>query len=144
MEKRKNKTAKIVFLILACFVYLLSYFIIVISNWSRKTFNAEIEEILFTLTNPIKGANTDIVYDALKYCLPRLFVFIVLLLVVIVVIQKINKSVYIKVETNKREKFINLKKCLNIIVSSFCIVAFMLSIMHADRNYGLFAYIKNT
>lgn len=143
MEKRKNKKAKIVLLIVTCFVYLLSYFIIVVSNWSRKTFNAEIEEILFTLTNPIKGANTDIVYDALKYCLPRLFVFIALLIVVIVLIQKINKNVYLKVETKKRIKFISLKKYLNIIVSSFCFVAFTLSIMHADRNYGLFAYIKN-
>lgn len=142
MEKKINKVTKIVLYVIVCFVYLLSCFIIVVSNWSRKTFNAELEEIIFTLSNPIKGANTDIVYDALKYCLPRLFVFIALLVIVIVLIQKINKNVYLKIETKKKVKFINLKKFLNIFASSFCLVAFMLSIMHADRNYGLFAYIR--
>ena len=53
MEK-KNKVLKIILYIIIGIVYLFSYFLIVISNWAKEAFNCELEEILFTITTPIK------------------------------------------------------------------------------------------
>ena len=110
MKSKTRKIFKILGWGLIVFVYLFAYIIICVNSWVEKTFNASIDEILFTFTNPLKGSNNHTLYNALEFCIPRILLFILLSVVVVFLLRNIGKKYYLKVETKKYTKTIKLSK----------------------------------
>lgn len=139
---RKQKTGRIILYCVIGLVYLLAFFIICICNWAMKTFEVSIDSILFTLSSPIKGTNTDVVKDAVKYCLPRL-VFVIFVYVIICIIDyKRKNSLVISVKLKKKTLSLNASRFMRVCASFCCIIALFLSVVYIDKNYGVVDYLK--
>ncbi len=66
---KKNKKFLVLY-ILTAILFCVGTVIGVAATWIASNFTVGIQEILFTLNNPMNGANTDVVSIGLKACLP--------------------------------------------------------------------------
>ena len=100
----KNKCKLITKHILLCFCYLLAFSIICICNFVILVFDVSVDAIIFTLANPIKGANTDIIFEGVKYCVPRIVLFFILYVLVALIICRKKSHLFLHLESNKTNK----------------------------------------
>ena len=143
MKSKTRKIFKILGWGLIVFVYLFAYIIICVNSWVKKTFNASIDEILFTFTNPLKGSNNHTLYNALEFCIPRILLFILLSVAVVFLLRYIGKKYYLKVETKKCTKTIKLSKILSNIAKISCVIFLSFTLIQTERQYLIIDYIRN-
>lgn len=67
--RKKNKKVFIVYVLFGL-VYMLGILIITITKWSVDEFSVGIEEIIFTLTTPLKGNGSETINSAIKSAIP--------------------------------------------------------------------------
>ncbi len=89
------------------------------------------------------GANTDTIFSALKFCIPRIVLFVFIFVGVMILTSRINNNLYFKVTTKKHQKLINIKKFMRVIIDLMSIVVFLFSFWYIDYHYNVVEYIKN-
>ena len=124
------------------FLFLLGYIIFIICVWSSNTFNVGLDEIIFTITSPMKGADTNLVYDALKFCLPRIGVILLCAVILIMAIERIKNETTINIEIAKKNIFLNCKKLFVRFAVFLCILSLINSVLFVNKTYSLFDFIK--
>lgn len=72
--KKNNKHRFSVYYFLLWLIFVFSLTLSQAAVWAYQTFHVELAEMLFTIRAPLNGANSDFVYSALRYCLPRILV----------------------------------------------------------------------
>lgn len=145
--KKKKVMLKLLYIfaqIVIGLVFILSYFVLCICNWSLKVFDVDIDSIIFTITNPIKGTNTDVISDAFLYCFPRVLLFVLIYIFVVFFIHRYrNKYLYLFAKVKNFNIKLNLTKVFKFVFSLCSILALTFSLCYVDKYYDLFEYIKN-
>lgn len=59
-------------LIAACFIFTLSSILWGVSLWFQRTFQINFQELLYTLTSPLVGSDTGLIFLCLRACLPHI------------------------------------------------------------------------
>ena len=60
------------------------------TKWALKNFDFTVEELIFHLKVPMKGANLVVLFDFLRKCLLKTFIYVFILTFILVNIIKIN------------------------------------------------------
>lgn len=140
-KRRQNKNVVVVYFI-SGLIWFFSVVLYAVCDWSKARYGYGLNELIYTLTSPLKGADTSIVSDALKVCLPNVikwylpFVGLILLDVLI--------RISIKIVINIKEKRI----CIDLFhvyrFAVFMITFFVAykSVIHINNEYQLFDFIK--
>ncbi|MBE7079138.1 MAG: LTA synthase family protein [Clostridiales bacterium] len=142
-KTRRHSPVRIVVYVLVGLAYLLACTLVCVCDWSREYFNVSLEEILFTLTNPLEGADNNIVWDAVKYCLPRILLVTAAYVVAVWIDWRTNVSWIVCVKIKKFVLRLNVLKIARFVGAWGCIAAMTMSVFHVDKRYGLFEFIKN-
>lgn len=142
-NRKKNKALRIFVYIVVGLVYILSYTIYCACDWAKDVFNVGIEEIIFTLSNPLKGTGEEVMKDFVNTCVPKIVFFAVLYIAVVIVDWNLNVSVVLYTKIKKLRIRINLMKTARVVCACFCFVALGQSLFFVDEHYQLFAFVKN-
>ncbi len=124
MKKRKAG------IIVPSILFILSGIIFIVTYWTKSTFGIGLEEIIFTMTSPLDGADSGVVISALTFCLPLIFLVAALCVGGIVLVRKLKLD----------EKIKRWLKPTVAVLSCLCLV---LSIFYVDLQFGLVQYLKN-
>ena len=143
MIKKKNKNNKRILLhIIVGFIYILSFTIIFLADWGKACFNVSIEEIIFTISNPVEGSNITVVEDAIFYCISRLIIVLILFLTYTYIDCKNKDSLYVFCNIKNKKIKINLSKFFRSLISIGCCIVFAFSIFKLNSNFGIIDYLK--
>ena len=90
MNSHKRRAGFPLGLAAACTVFTISCVLWGVSIWFQRTFQINFQELLYTLTSPLVGSDTGLVFNCLKACLPHicLSVLFIALGVIVVTLQK--------------------------------------------------------
>lgn len=70
MRNYKKIIFQIIKYIIVGLLYVFAIILYKICDWSKETFQVGLEEIIYTITSPLKGTGGDQVTQAVNYCLP--------------------------------------------------------------------------
>ena len=101
--------------------------------WSSNLFGVDLEAIIFTLTSPLKGADTDVIGDAAAFCIPRILAIFVPY-VIFAVFDICHK---------KRLFKFDLLKIVRRAVAVISVCSIFASILYANSIYKLSEYFRN-
>lgn len=119
--------------------FVLGYTIYIACKWADKTFGVGIDEILFTITSPLKGTDSGVLWEALSACVPRVLI-VLALYGLLVILDCLNKTtVFLGIKKVK----LNITKFTRWTVALLSVAAVVLGIKYADDQYGLFAYLRD-
>ena len=125
--------------ILTGLCFIVGFALYIICVWSSNLFGVGIDEIIFTITSPLKGADTNVLASALRFCLPRLLAVAILYTVFALVDLRYNISAKIIITLKKRIIKINLRRILAFL-SIFSIFA---SLFYINNVYKVVDYFKS-
>lgn len=130
---------KIVKKVFVSCIFLFSVILFLSINWALNNFgNISIEEILFQLQVPMKGANVDYFYDyGIKVLLPASLIFIVFL---ILYLYKYKYKMSLEFTILKFNKKFNLNFIFRI--PFYVLIIFAYSLFYGFRTYDVVDYIK--
>lgn len=114
-----------------------------VCSWTSLTFGVGLDEIIFTLAVPMKGANMSPVLSAMKYCLPRILLVSGAYAFFAVMDTRSKFSVKILVKLKKRIAELELQKILRPAVAIASVVAILLSLVYCNKTYDFTGYIKS-
>ena len=81
-------------------------------NWFNERFGVSLREILYTVRSPMKGADTNFLWEAVHYCLPAILLFLAIIVLILFwdrgVMRKVNTVVSINI-FNKVNLHINVR-----------------------------------
>jgi len=136
----KNKKAKNIIWYILIGVFLLAFFsCLFLVCWALNNFNVSFQAILYTLSNPLRGADSNIINDAIFYCGIRLFVVLLIYIILVLIREKLKKD-------STDNKKINIKKIIYrivcLVMGVFSLLSFTMSLIFADMRFGVVNYLK--
>lgn len=111
----------------------------IVCVWSSRTFGVGIDEIIFTITSPLKGADTNVLGSALSFCLPRILIVAVLYAVYAFLDIRYDISAKILFTLKKRVVKINLRP----LIAVFSVFSIFASLFYINNVYKVVDYIKS-
>lgn len=145
MKKNRNKYSKrlkCLRYVLVAFVYVLAFAIRKVCEWSVETFNVSLQEILYTITSPLKGTESSMVSQAFEYCVPTVLM-VLFVYVCLVVLDCWNKvKIEIEIKIGKLKTQIELFGISRKIVILFAILTMLFSLGYVEKQYNVIEYIK--
>lgn len=120
----------------------LSYTVYIVCHWSTEVFGVGLDQIIFTLTNPLKGADNSTFFTAVKVCLPRIIIFTLLFLGITYFIKKCVPFALI-IKLKKRSLNIDVKKALKKLLAIISILSVIATLFYANFKYDFVEFIKN-
>ena len=123
-------------------IWLLAAIFHVVCDWSKERYGVGLNELVYTLASPLKGADTSIVSDALQDCLPLVLKKFIPFIFLVFIDAIIRVTIKIIVKIKEKRISINLAYIYRLVV---CITSFVFmyrSIMYVDEKYELFNYIE--
>lgn len=127
MQKQKKSRSS---LVTSAVLIIISYIIYIATYWTKATFGVGLEEIIFTLTSPLDGADSGVAISALTFCLPRIFAVVALCVGGVILSRKIKLD-------------IKVKKWLKPAISVVSVLSIIFSIFYVNFQFGLIQYLKN-
>ena len=115
------------------FCLLLASVIFFVSYWASNLFGVDLEAIIFTITSPLKGADMNVVKDAVKFCVPRIFM----------VMAPYGIFAIFDICYKKRLFKFDLLKIVRRIVAILSVCSIFASLLYANSIYKLSEYLKN-
>lgn len=143
LRKKRNKLLQWVAYVLVGTLLIFSVALKSICQWSVVYFNVSLEEILFTITSPLKGTESNIVLQAVEFCIPKVCPVIIIYLCMVII--DVWNSVKLKIKIyNKRFKIeFEVVRLVRWIVVVFTFISLYNTFDYANREYDLVKYIKN-
>lgn len=136
----RKKIKTIIFWLLIVIVYIMSVIITAACDWFNIRFGVSFEEILFTITSPLKGSDVSFLDEAVEYIFPYI-TDILPMVGVLVLLAIILKSVIVLIDIRIKDIKIKLDlyKCYR-----FCAI-FIVSILFINAwNYAFSSLDLNT
>lgn len=144
MEKsnKNNKKTPVWGYIVFGIIYFLAVTVTVIVAWSKKEYDVDLKQLIYTATSPLVGTDSGVLENALKGCLPPIIFFLLLGGAAIFGVSRINaeKQFSIKFKT-KNFKF-NTLKTVRKGLALFSVLALVCSLAYTEASYGFLNYIK--
>ncbi len=114
-------------------------------DWATLKFGVTIREILYTVASPLKGADTDFLGDAIKYCLPKILLFIILWICFCLIDKKINNKISAKANLKTSKKIIdfNLFKIFKAVFVVLFAIIFVATSIKANKTFKVTEYISS-
>lgn len=107
--------------------------------WMRNHYNIQLDEIIYTLTNSLEGADTTIVQNGVKDCLPMVILVLAFFTVVFVIARQNGFETFLNIRIANIRKTINLSRYHNIIIAMTVLVYALLNVI---VQYDVLGYIK--
>ena len=139
---KTKRIGEIICLVFTSLIFTLAYLVFIIGKWTKFTFNCDIENILFTLKNPIEGTNTDVIGDAFDYCLPRVCVFLFLIFLVNYFILKRKYIIKWKFKVKKSTISISHGFFTKAIALVLSVVGLSMSVSIVDEDFKISEFLK--
>lgn len=111
----------------------------IVCVWSSRTFGVGIDEIIFTLSSPLNGADTNVLSSAMKFCLPRLSIVVILYAVYAFLDMRFDISAKAFLTLKKRVVKISLRPLITI----FSVFSIFASLFYINSIYGVVDYLKS-
>lgn len=124
-------------------LFLLAYTFYIVCYWSVENFDFSIDQIVFTLTNPIEGSDNSTLYSVLSTCLPRVLIVIVLYIILTAINCSIKSVLKISLKLKKRVIKIDFSVFLRRFTAVLSVVSLISSFIYADSHYGIVEHVKN-
>lgn len=134
---------RILFHVLIGFGFALAFAIYSVCLWSTKTFGVGIDEIIFTITSPLKGADSNVAADAISFCLPKLLVVIAGYSIFAIIDVRLKTSVWLALQFKKRVFKLDIRKLLRRVAAIASALSIFASILYINCEYNLVYYIKS-
>ena len=113
-----------------------------VCEWSTETFNVSLEEILFTITSPLKGTETGVVSQGFEYCVPTVLTVLSIYLVLIAIDCWNRTKVRIKTQIGKITLNLEVFSILRGCVIVFIMTAVGFSLYYVNQEYNVVNYIQ--
>ncbi len=128
---RNNNIIRFLLYFLFGFFNLFSVVLYTACKWSKETYGVSLDELIFTLSISFEGANMDVVYIALRECLPLITV-VMLIYIFLVICDCLVKKIPIHIKTSLR---------ILVVIATF--VSLVLCFAYVDKQYAVVDYIKS-
>ncbi len=113
-------------------------------NWSKKTFNVGLQEILFTIKSPLIGSDPEIIMKGIEVCLVPVVIVFGCYIAIAAFDIKIKTQIYTYVTTKYKMFRVNIRKILRYIVAILTIITFISSFVNAENQYQVIEFVKNS
>lgn len=143
MNSHKRRAGFPLGLAAACAVFTISCVLWGVSIWFQRTFQINFQELLYTLTSPLVGSDTGLVFNCLKACLPHicLSVLFIALGVIVVTLQK-RVAVTLSFQFRGRRRQTDLLSLVRRAMSVVSIAALCLSLRSLYVNLRIEEYVQ--
>lgn len=144
-KKTKNSAIKgrVRLYVIFGFVLLLALILASAVGWSIEYFGVGLEQIIFTMTSPMKGANSGVVVaDAFKTCLPIILSIMALYIAVAIIDCKLNLKLEVRGKIGEKSVSFNLSKVIRAFICILCVVSLLVSAFYANFKYDVVGYVK--
>ncbi len=130
-------------IIAAGILFILAYIIYVVTYWTKSTFGIGLEEIIFTMTSPLDGADSGVVMSALKFCVPKILAVIVLCAMAVFLAKKVDVPDFLNINILKKSISLNTRKAVrNSLLVASCI-CLLFSTVYVEHQFAVIQYFKN-
>lgn len=128
-------------------LYFFLFFILVlrtIVSWYNDTFGVKIQEVLFTLTSPLEGTDTEFLKGAFADCLPVIFVGTIGIIGWRILDKKMNDrvNIFLKGSIAKKNFSVDLLKVYKIGVLLLGFLLSLHTLKYVDDSLEICSYIK--
>lgn len=117
-------------LVASAILFIISYVIFIVTYWTKSTFGIGLEEIIFTITSPLDGADSGVALSAIGFCLPRIIAVTALFIGGVILARRVNLKK-------------KIKRWLKPTISVLSVLSIIFSIFYVDFQFGLVQYLKN-
>lgn len=121
-------------------IFLFAVLLYIVSDWSVDFFELGLEQIIFTITSPLKEADSKIAEIILKRWLPYMVLIIFSFASFMIVSYKKGRAVYIDIKLRKSHRM-NLTKIFRAMVVVMTAAALIFSFLFVNRTYDLIGYV---
>lgn len=111
--------------------------------WVNRTFQISFQQVLYTITAPLDGSESDVVLDCIKACVPGILLFVLFILLGVTGF-RIQRRLAAAEEGSvprRREKLIALTVGRHV-MAVLALAAFLLSCGYADRSLHISSYLS--
>ncbi len=129
--------------VLSGICFTIAFAIYIVCLWSSETFGVGLDEIIFTITSPLKGADGNVAAAAFSFCLPRIIALIAAYTVVAIIDVRLGVSVKLIVQLKKRSFKTDVRKLLRHALVIISVLSIFSSLMYVNNIYNLVYYIEN-
>ncbi len=138
---KMGKVKKRIFLyILVSSILCLAVAIWIVAAWVDDNFTVNMQEILFTLLNPMEGGNIDVVGDGVKACLPLILLLWTVIIFTTVTEYKRKAQIYLHGTVFKKPFRVCFSKGIRVFAGIFSVVLLVCSLWKADTTLGVSRY----
>ena len=142
---KKNRIAVVVYFMISILVVLL----LNSSNWFQKDWDQiDFATVVYQMTTPLNGTNSEVIKDYCIYVLPRVFLEIILLCFLYDLVKVISNQYYISIcisAKNTNKNFLIGKKARKVVLTYcvFTIMCYALLVGKHVKDLGIPEYIKS-
>lgn len=141
---KRNRFKRLVGYIIVGTIYVLSLAVYIACKWSKEEYGVALDQMLYTIVSPLKGANTGVLGLAFQDCMP--FVLRGIIVYIFLVILDCLIRVFVHVDIT----LLSIGKTIHINVISWCrkfvailgIVTLIGSLLYVEQEYQVMDYIK--
>lgn len=137
-KSRKHMWAYIVFGI----IYFFAVSIAVIVAWSRREFDVDLKQLIYTATAPLVGTDSGVFENALKGCLPPIVFFMLLGGAAVWGVTRINREARFSIKLKSQALNFNARETAKKGLALLSCLVLAGSLAYTEASYGVFNYIK--
>ncbi|EFV01679.1 arylsulfatase [Pseudoramibacter alactolyticus ATCC 23263] len=138
------KIGKIAFYVLTTLIWMVAMISYRATDWLNKTFGVKIEQIIFTVTSPMKGANTHFFSRAVIFCLPQIIAAAAVAVVLIVLDFRVLSKIEVKLTRpfGRHKMRINLIYVYRLLLIVGAVILLSGAWQYLDRSLGITQYAR--
>lgn len=137
-QKKQKKNRYVLF----GFLLFLAYTIYIVCYWTSNTFGVGLDQIIFTITSPLRGADNSTFLSAVETCVPRILAVMGVYILLAVIDSKTNFSLNLSIKLKKRCLNFNIFKIFRVLVCLSIVASVVFSVIYADQKFMFVDYIK--
>lgn len=145
MKKNKTNKKQISFYVIAGALFLFAVVYNSFINWATAKFGVTLNEVVYTVLSPMKGADTDFLMSIVKTCIPHVITALILWTLYALIDNKINISIsavcHIKFK-NKQASF-DLLKSFRLAIVLLLIASLAATTAKAEKAFKIKDYISS-
>jgi len=138
--EQKRKKA-VVGYILFGLLYVLAVVIFVLVAWSRREYNVSLNEMVYTITSPLRGNDGGVVEKVTRECLPLMGVLLLPYIAFVVADCLVKKQRTITLKKGGKER--GHMDFIRTVAFILCVALFLGSVVYANAAYNLVGYIAS-
>lgn len=132
-----KKFGKVSAYILIGLGFVLGFGIFILCRWSVQTFGVDIDTIIFTITSPLKGADSSVLWSALTVCLPVILLVFALYFLYVYIDISYEDRWLITISGRPVKGMLLVRSA----VAVLSLGALLFGVLYANSQYDLLSYV---